>query len=214
MFHDATQDHPVIELVWRRFREGSLPGARNDPFKLGLAVEGGGMRGIVTAAILGVLRLLGLLDVFDVVYGSSAGASNAAYSLSQQWSGIRIYLDKINNSRFIKFNDPPSLVYRLLKGKPAIDLDFLFGEVMARVIPFDWETFSKQEVALKVLAVNADTGRIEVFSSFADRSDLLGALHASAHLAVLSGKGPFPYRGRRYFDSGILDPYCINTALA
>jgi hypothetical protein len=41
-------DHPVLELLRRRLAEGSVPGRRRDGFKLGLAVEGGGMRGIVT----------------------------------------------------------------------------------------------------------------------------------------------------------------------
>jgi hypothetical protein len=41
-------DHPVLELLRQRVREGSVPGRRSDGFKLGLVVEGGGMRGIVT----------------------------------------------------------------------------------------------------------------------------------------------------------------------
>jgi hypothetical protein len=46
-------DHPVLDVLRQRMMEGSRPGARGDRFKLGLVVEGGGMRGIVTGARLG-----------------------------------------------------------------------------------------------------------------------------------------------------------------
>jgi hypothetical protein len=37
--------HPVLRLLLSRLQDGSAPGARGDGFKLGLVVEGGGMRG-------------------------------------------------------------------------------------------------------------------------------------------------------------------------
>ena len=39
-----------------------------------LAVEGGAMRGVVSAGMVSALEALGLVDAFDAVYGSSAGA--------------------------------------------------------------------------------------------------------------------------------------------
>ena len=67
--------HPVLELVLARGREGSRPGQRSDGAKLGLAIEGGGMRGVVTAGMVKALEQHGLLEAFDVVFGSSAGAA-------------------------------------------------------------------------------------------------------------------------------------------
>lgn len=207
--------HRVIELIWRRFQEGSLPGHRSDPQnKLGLLIEGGGMRGVVTAAMLAVLRILGLNKIFDVVYGCSAGAANGAYFLADHWQGLRVYLDQISNYRFIKAPDWRRLFLLLLVKKPALDLDFLFGTVLAKIIPLDWEAFIQSGISLKVPATSAQTAQIEVFSQFADREDLLGALHASAQAPVIGGRAPFLYRGRRYWDAGLLDPYCIRTALA
>ena len=40
--------HAVLDVMHQRLRSGSQPGGRGDGFKLGLVVEGGGMRGIVT----------------------------------------------------------------------------------------------------------------------------------------------------------------------
>jgi len=44
----APQPHAVLELMQARLRDGSQPSARGDGYKLGLVVEGGGMRGIST----------------------------------------------------------------------------------------------------------------------------------------------------------------------
>ena len=47
-------DHPALQLLRQRALSGSQPGARRDPFKLGLVVEGGGMRGCVSGGALQV----------------------------------------------------------------------------------------------------------------------------------------------------------------
>lgn len=53
------EPHPALELFQERLQSGSKPGKRKDRFKLGLAVEGGGMRGSVTAGMLRALHALG-----------------------------------------------------------------------------------------------------------------------------------------------------------
>ena len=52
--HAARAGHPALQLLRSRVMEGSRPGARRDPFKLGLVVEGGGMRGCVSGGMLQV----------------------------------------------------------------------------------------------------------------------------------------------------------------
>ena len=49
-----------MELVLERARTGSRPGHRTDGCRLGLVVEGGGMRGCVSAGSLMALYQLGL----------------------------------------------------------------------------------------------------------------------------------------------------------
>ena len=65
--------HPTARLVHERRRKGSMPGEREDGCKVALSIEGGGMRGCVTAGMVSALYYLGLEDCFDVVYGASAG---------------------------------------------------------------------------------------------------------------------------------------------
>ena len=42
--------------------------------QVGLAIEGGGMRGCVSAGMVAAVYNLGLMPAFDAVYGSSAGS--------------------------------------------------------------------------------------------------------------------------------------------
>ena len=42
-------EHPVLGAIWQRARSGSKPGKRTDDLKIGLAIEGGGLRGCITA---------------------------------------------------------------------------------------------------------------------------------------------------------------------
>lgn len=52
--------HPAVQLAWRRAKAGSRPGQRTDNAKLGLVIEGGGMRGVISAGSLMMLYELGL----------------------------------------------------------------------------------------------------------------------------------------------------------
>jgi hypothetical protein len=53
--------------------------------------QGGGMRGVISGAMLMGLRALGLHNTVDAVYGASAGAINATYFLTNQPYGLDIY---------------------------------------------------------------------------------------------------------------------------
>ncbi|EJK71948.1 hypothetical protein THAOC_06568, partial [Thalassiosira oceanica] len=86
----STEDHrlvhPVVKLVHERKRaideiKRNSPATQGfskrvvppeDGCKVALAVEGGGMRGCLTAGMVAAIHHLGLEDTVDVVYGSSA----------------------------------------------------------------------------------------------------------------------------------------------
>jgi hypothetical protein len=78
----VSSQHEVLRAIKARALMGSKPGARNDHMKIALAIEGGGMRGSVSAGMAAALEQLGLSDAFDVVYGSSAGALVGTYFVS------------------------------------------------------------------------------------------------------------------------------------
>lgn len=104
-FSKIADDHPVVEAVLSRWKANSKPGQRafGDVNKIALSIEGGGMRGCVSAGATAALNILGIHDTIDVVYGSSAGAMIGAYFISRQFSGVQIYHDILPSAgkRFI-----------------------------------------------------------------------------------------------------------------
>ena len=92
--------HDVLRLISNRYHSKSKPNFRdpNDGNKLALAIEGGGMRGAVSAGMAAALASLGLADTVDIVYGSSAGSVIAAYLLSDQMC-IDIYTDLLPDAK-------------------------------------------------------------------------------------------------------------------
>src|SRR5438067_2344138 len=94
--------HPVLKVISERLRSGSEPGARSDGARVALAIEGGGMRGVISAGMDAALEDLGALDAFDDIYGSSAGSFNGAYLISRRAClGATIYYEDVNNRNFI-----------------------------------------------------------------------------------------------------------------
>lgn len=86
------QNHQVLELLAKRFETNSKPGKRQDNATLALAMEGGGMRGCVSAGMAAAIASLGLTDCFDSIYGSSAGSVIGAYMISRQMC-VDVYVD-------------------------------------------------------------------------------------------------------------------------
>ena len=64
---------PVLRVLLERARAGSRPSERADDHVVCLPIEGGGMRGAVSAGMCVVLEAAGLAGAFDRIYGVSAG---------------------------------------------------------------------------------------------------------------------------------------------
>ena len=165
------------------------------------------MRGVVTAGMVTGLEMLGLRDTFDVVYGSSGGASNGVYFVAGQAAyGTTIYYNHINSRDFID-------LWRPLRNKPVVDFHFVTDHVMVKSVILDWKAVMDSPIPLKVLASSVETGDVEVLENFQSQQELMQALNASARIPLVSGRNPFEYRGKLFWDSGIVDPFAIKTAL-
>ena len=101
--HHRPLVHPVVSvLLDRRRDETSTPGHRGDPHRVGLVIEGGGMRGVISAGALREMLHLGLTPrCFDAVYGSSAGAMNATYYIAGQPEGVDAYVEDLCDGNFL-----------------------------------------------------------------------------------------------------------------
>ena len=198
--------HSVVDLLRARVARGSRR-PHGDGASIALAIEGGAMRGVISAGMVSALEELGYIDAFDAVYGSSAGAVNAAYFLAGQARlGTSIYHQDINNRRFIDTR-------RALIGQPIVNLAYLLDDVARRRKRLDVERLLGSPTPLHVLATDVDSRSASVFKGFASADLLFGALRSGATMPVVAG-GPYAYAGGRYLDASLSEPIAVPTAEA
>lgn len=195
----------IADLLLERRRSGSRPGARADGRCIALAVEGGGMRAVVSGGMLTALEQLGLRDGFDAVYGASAGAVGGAYFISgQARRGVAVFYDEINNDRFIRLR-------RMLQGRPVVSLDFALDEVCARHL--DVGRVLGADLPLRVVLSSLREHRAVVLDDFRDCRELFEALRATMRIPFFAGP-PVEVRGERYVDAAIYESIPVRSAIA
>jgi predicted patatin/cPLA2 family phospholipase len=196
----------VLDVIKARRAAGSRPGRRDDAHRVALVVEGGGMRGVVSAGMTVALEQLGLRDSFDVVYGTSAGAfAGAALVVGQAALGCAVFYDALVDRRFID-------VRRAARGRgPLIDLDYVIDDVLERG-HFDWPALLGSDVPFRPVATALDDLRPHAFGDLATKEEMKVALRASSAIPVLAGP-PVPFRGRRWVDGGIVEAIAFRAAL-
>jgi predicted patatin/cPLA2 family phospholipase len=198
--------HPVAQLLYQRRNEGSLPGARTDGCRVGLVVEGGGMRGIISAAMMATLIDYKLEHSFDAVYAISAGAFNSVYFLAGiGWYALSIYYDSLLSRAFFD-------IRHLLRGQPVISLEYILNEVMETAKPLDYAAVLASPIELHIITSSIQTLRPRVFTGFASKEDLKIVLKASACLPLVSGS-PIAYASDRLLDGDFLLNHPILPAL-
>ena len=234
-----TEGHPVLEAILARKRSGSVPGDRSDGMRIGLAVEGGGMKGVISAGMCGEMLRCGFADCFDAVYGSSAGAMNLTYYLANQPEGIAAYEEDLVDGGFLDLRRLPAL-QRIgpRKGKkgesmdedvdkkddvgddqvrPAMDVSYLVDGVMdhSPTRPLNWDALINSRVPLKVVATSLDTLTPVVLEGpWKGVEDLKQCLKASAAVPIFAGPEPVTWRGQRLVDAAVMEPVPVHAAIA
>ena len=170
----------VFEILRARRDRGSRA-PHGDGASVALAVEGGAMRGVISAGMVSALEELGFTDAFDAVYGSSAGAINAAYFLAGQARlGTTVYYEDINSRAFISLR-------RAVVGRPIVDLGFLLDEVAVARKTLDVGRVLASASPLSVLATDIESGTADALRDFRSGAELLQALRAGATMPVVAG---------------------------
>ncbi len=198
--------HEVVRVLGERARAGSLPGERDDGFRVALAIEGGGMRGTISAGMALALDELGLVSAFDAVYGASAGAISGAWLLSRP-QGLRGWTEPGYARAFIRRSGP-------LRGRPVADVRALIEELYQTTFPMDFAAVLASPVEFHPLATDAATGQSTDLRPLAGSpAELRLALRASAALPLLAGP-PVELDGRQFYDAGLSESVPYRTALA
>jgi predicted patatin/cPLA2 family phospholipase len=196
----------LIDLLKDRAARGSRA-PHGDGARIALAIEGGAMRGVVSAGMVAALEQLGLTNAFDAVYGSSAGAINGAYFLTGQANlGATIYSEDINNRHFIDLRRP-------LTGRAIVDLGFLLEHVARRLKPLDTARVLASASPLTVIATDVQASSMAALRDFENGEALFTALRAGATMPIVAGP-PVSYSGRMYLDASLTQPIPVPVAEA
>ena len=197
----------VLRVLRERLRAGSTPGNRTDGLRVALSIEGGGMRGAVSAGMALALHELGLVPAFDAVYGASAGAITGAWLLSSRPEGLRGWAEPDYAKELIRWR-------ALLRRRPVVDIRALIEVVYQTRWPMDFESVLASTVEYHPLATDAVTGAsTDLRPLIGDPVELRLALRASASLPFLAGAS-VQLRDRRFYDAGVAESIPFRTPLA
>ncbi|MDX3106418.1 patatin-like phospholipase family protein [Nonomuraea angiospora] len=200
-------EHEVLRVIADRVRSGSRPGARRDGHRVALAIEGGGMRGTISAGMALALHEAGAAHAFDAVYGASAGAITGAWLLSGTPENLTGWAEPVYARAMIR----PS---NLLRGRPMVDVRNLVEYLYCEVTRMDFDAVLTNPVEYHPLATDVQTGQsTDLRPYLTGPVELRLALRASAALPFLAGP-PVELAGRLFYDAGLAESIPYRTALA
>ena len=169
-----------------------------------LVLEGGGFRGIFTAAVLDAFQNDGLL--FEYLIGVSAGAAYSVSYVSRQFRRNLAVNKYVNDKRYCGYN------HWLKKGN-YFNWDFIYHQIPTGIIPFDYKSFNQSSSRLKVVVTDIKSGCPEYQQLRTDQPDVFRDwLTATSALPLISK--PQPIDGKLYMDGGLCDSIPIKHALA
>ena len=170
--------------------------------KVGLVLEGGGMRGMFTCGVLDTLMDENI-DV-DLIIGTSAGALfGINYFSNQKKRAIRYNMKYAKDIRYM------SRTSYLLTGN-LVNKNFAFYKITTKKDPFDNDTFMKNNKDFYAVATDIDTGKPE-YLKITNPVKELEKLRASSALPLASKV--VEIGNKKYLDGGISDAIPLDKAL-
>lgn len=198
---DAPGDDEVLRALVRRRDTGS----RDDGRRIALVVAGGGMRGAYAGGMAHALDDAGLAALFDVVYGSSAGAYiGGALLLGDGRGAAHIFFEDMACREFADLR-------RLRTRRPVVSLDHLLDDIMVNSKPMPWDRLHASPVPLRVIATDVTDLTPHVLAP-RDPGEWKLAFRATAAIPVLAGP-PVQLQGRRWIDGSVAEPLPVLRAL-
>ena len=169
----------------------------------GLVLEGGGMRGVSTTGVLDAFMKHDLY--FRYVVAVSAGACNGVSYMSHQIRRARIAnINMLGQYDYIGLKN-------LITQRSIFDRKLLYDEFPNKLVPFDWETYSKSGAEFEVVTTNCHTGRSEYLSEYKNPQRLNDIIMASSALPFVSSV--VEVDGTPMLDGGIIDSIPIQRAV-
>lgn len=193
----------VIEAIRERHLKRVTGNTEPDGRRIVLVLEGGGMRAAGAAGGALALGHLGLKQVFDDIYTTSAAVMNASYFLTgQEDMGITIYFDDLADERFCNYR-------RFWK---ILDVDYAIHDVVKDRKPLDVSKLLTSPTRLYTAVMDHQSGAPHAMEVNGSEEDALQILKAALSIPVFYGRTE-EIAGRRYMDGGLLQPFPIQAAL-
>ncbi len=171
--------------------------------KTGIIFEGGASR---TAYSCGVMDCLLDNEIYiDYVLGVSAGiAYGVSYSSRQKGRNYAIFEKFVEDPRYM------GIKHFLGKKRSYYNLDFIYGEMPDKYLPFDWDAYMKYGMTSYAVITNINTGLPEYYRiDEVDKNWKI--LRATSSLPILFQ--PVEINGNLYLDGGISDSIPFEYAL-
>lgn len=173
--------------------------------KIGLLLEGGGMRGLYTAGVLDVFMENDLK--IDGIVGVSAGALFGMNYKSKQIGRVLRY-----NKKYVKDKNYMGL-YSLFTTGNIMNEDFCFNRIVNELDPVDFETFKNTNVDFYAVVTNIQTGKAEYIKiEDLKNSNSIEILRASGSMPFVSK--PVLVNNKTYLDGGIADSIPIDKIMS
>ena len=170
--------------------------------KVGLVLEGGGMRGIYTVGVLDLL--LDYQIQTDYVIGVSAGACHGvSYVSNQRGRSFKVNTEYLDDARYLSFKN-------YLKTKSIFGMDFIFDDIPNKLDLFDYDQFLSSKSEFVTGVTDVQTGKPVYF----------GKEHLNKDTTILRASSSIPifapiveYQGGKYLDGGTSDPIPVRKAI-
>ena len=168
--------------------------------KVGLVLEGGGMRALFTAGVLDALLDVKELNI-DGIVGVSAGALfGVNYVSGQKERAIRYNKKYARDKRYMG-------LYSWITTGNAVNKEFAFYEIPFKLDVFDQEKFKESKIDFHVVMTNIENGQAE-YILIEDVFEQMEYLRATSALPFASKI--IEINGKKYLDGGISDSIPID----
>ncbi len=172
--------------------------------KIGLVVEGGGMKCAYSAGILDAFMDQGI--TFDYCIGVSGGSGNlASYLSGQRGRNLRFFTEHIHSSEYFGLKS-------FLKTGNLFGLQYIYGELTNSdgKDPVDFKAIMENPAEYEIVATDARTGKAVYFDKSGMEQDDYRVVMASCAIPVVCR--PVSIDGVPYYDGGIADAIPVKRA--
>ena len=169
--------------------------------RLGLVLEGGGMRGLYTAGVLDAFLDAGI-EVDGIVSVSAGALFGVNFVSGQRGRALRYNKKYISHPNYMGLRS-------WIKTGNMVNKDFTYYEIPMKLDVFDQEAFAKAKIPFYAVATNVETGQPEYFQ-IDHVFEQMEILRASSALPLVSKI--VEWQGKKYLDGGLSDSIPVEFA--